>query len=111
MTTNKLLKIKTMRTWTQAERKRQSQLIQRWRPWERTKYRKTNGWSEQRRRHHRELIRQWKPWEKSTGPRTTQGKGTVSLNALKHGARSVGVRKGDAIIAEFRESLKNLEVP
>ncbi len=100
-----------MRHWTQAERKRQSQLIHRWKPWERTKFRKTNGWSEQRRSRHREMINRWKPWEKSTGPRTAQGKTVVSQNALKHGARSVGVRKVDAIIAEFRESLRNLEVP
>jgi hypothetical protein len=100
-----------MRHWTESERKRQSELIHRWKPWERTKYRKTNGWSEQRRSRHRELIHRWKPWLKSTGPKSKNGKAVVSRNALKHGARSVRIRKVDAIIAEFRESLKNLEVP
>jgi len=98
-----------MRYWTEAERKRQSQMIHRWRPWERTKYRKTNGWSEQRRRHHREMIRQWKPWLKSTGPKSEKGKAVVSKNAVRHGARSSQVRKVQKIIVEFRKSLKDLE--
>lgn len=29
------------------------------------------------------MIRTWRPWEKSTGPKTTEGKGTVSRNYLK----------------------------
>ncbi|MBK7416061.1 MAG: hypothetical protein IPJ38_14055 [Dechloromonas sp.] len=29
------------------------------------------------------LIRRWKPWEKSTGPKSTNGKATVSQNAFK----------------------------
>lgn len=34
-----------------------------------------------------ELIRKWKPWEKSTGPKTDDGKATVAKNAWKGGVR------------------------
>ena len=30
-----------------------------------------------------ELIQRWKPWEKSTGPKSDDGKATVSQNAFK----------------------------
>ncbi|GDX55536.1 hypothetical protein LBMAG29_08460 [Methylophilaceae bacterium] len=44
-----------MRHWTDAERKRQS-----------------------------ELILQWKPWEHSTGAKTPEGKVIVAKNAVKY---------------------------
>jgi len=34
-----------------------------------------------------ELIRRLKPWEKSTGPRSEEGKAVVSQNAFKGGWR------------------------
>jgi hypothetical protein len=34
-----------------------------------------------------ELIRRWRPWEQSTGPRTGEGKATVSRNAYKGAVR------------------------
>jgi len=47
-----------------------------------------NGWTSERKKRAAELIQLWKPWEKSTGPKTDYGKAVVSQNALKHGARS-----------------------
>ena len=44
-----------------------------------------NGWTEQRKQRQRELIQTWKPWEKSTGAKTAQGKARSSKNAYKTG--------------------------
>lgn len=48
-----------------------------------------NGWTEERRQKQRELIQNWKPWEKSTGARTPQGKARSSRNAYKTGASEI----------------------
>ena len=34
-----------------------------------------------------ELIRRWRPWEKSTGPRTPEGKASSSRNRWRGGKR------------------------
>jgi len=47
-----------------------------------------HGWTPERRKKQSQLIQNWKPWENSTGPRTEQGRATSSMNALKHGMRS-----------------------
>jgi len=47
-----------------------------------------NGWTPERKKRAAELIQRWRPWEKSTGPKTDNGKVVVSRNALKHGGRS-----------------------
>ena len=48
-----------------------------------------NGWTQERRQRQRELIQNWKPWEKSTGARTPKGKARSSRNAYKHGIAEV----------------------
>ena len=48
-----------------------------------------NGWTEERRQRQRELIQNWKPWEKSTGARTPKGKARSSRNAYKTGSSEV----------------------
>lgn len=35
----------------------------------------------------RQLIQRWKPWEKSTGPKTAEGKRRSSLRGYKGGQR------------------------
>lgn len=42
-------------------------------------------WTADRRQRQRELIQIWKPWEKSTGAKTIAGKAKVSRNAIKTG--------------------------
>ena len=49
-------------------------------------------WTADRRQKQRELIQRWKPWEKSTGARTAEGKAKVSKNAVKTG-NSLEVRE------------------
>jgi len=47
-----------------------------------------NGWTPERRKRQAQLIQQWKPWQRSTGAKTEEGKARSSQNALKHGFRS-----------------------
>jgi hypothetical protein len=48
-----------------------------------------NGWRAERRKWQSELIRKWRPWEKSTGPRTLEGKAVSRNNALNGRTRSI----------------------
>ncbi len=56
-----------------------------------------NGWTEERKVRQAGAIHRWKPWAASTGPKSQEGKATVSRNAWKHGQRSA------AFIAEMRK--------
>ena len=49
---------------------------------------KVTAWSPERRKKQSEAIRQWKPWNQSTGAKSLEGKAVVSRNAWKggHGA-------------------------
>lgn len=48
-----------------------------------------NGWTPERRRRQAELIQRWKPWERSTGPTTAEGKERVAQNAYEGRARQL----------------------
>ncbi len=48
-----------------------------------------NGWTPERRQKQAELIQNWKPWERSTGPKTVEGKAKSSQNAYKGGGWKV----------------------
>ena len=61
----------------------------------------THGWSLQRRKKQSQLIQNWKPWENSTGPRTAQGGKISSKNSLKHGVRSAEMRSIESAMAEL----------
>ena len=49
---------------------------------------RATGWTPERRKKQSEAIRQWKPWNQSTGAKSLEGKAVVSRNAWKggHGA-------------------------
>lgn len=49
------------------------------------------------------MIKNWKPWEQSTGPKTEEGKETSKMNAQKHGAYSLEVKK-------LKDFLKNKNI-
>ncbi len=50
-------------------------------------------WTEEQKKRQSEAIRRWKPWKDSTGPRTKRGKNRCKMNATKHGFRSRGFRE------------------
>lgn len=49
---------------------------------------KRSGWTEERKARQRQLIQDWRPWERSTGPRTAAGKATSSMNRYQGAVRS-----------------------
>ena len=44
-----------------------------------------NGWTPERRKRQSEAIRQWKPWQQSTGPKSPEGRAVVARNAWAGG--------------------------
>jgi hypothetical protein len=42
-------------------------------------------WTLEQRQRQSEVIKRWKPWEKSTGPKSPEGKRAVSQNAFSGG--------------------------
>ena len=46
---------------------------------------RANGWTPERRKRQSEAIRQWKPWNQSTGPKSPEGKALVGRNAWAGG--------------------------
>ncbi|OYZ58848.1 MAG: hypothetical protein B7Y21_01630 [Hydrogenophilales bacterium 16-61-112] len=64
-----------------------------------------NGWTPERQARQSELIRQWQPWAKSTGPKTIEGKSTVSQNAFKGGWREQ-MRELAKALREHRNGLE-----
>jgi len=67
-----------MRHWTQAERAKQSRLIQ-----------------------------NWKPWNNSTGPRSAAGKVIVAANPFKGGVRP-HMKELAMLLREQKEQLKHI---
>lgn len=52
-----------------------------------------NGWTPERRKKQSEAIKHWKPWEKSTGPKTEVGIELSKKNALRHGFYSAEMKE------------------
>jgi len=46
-----------------------------------------NSWTIERRKRQGELIWRWRPWDRSTAPRTVSGKAIIAGNAYKGGIR------------------------
>lgn len=66
-----------MRQWTEAERKRQAQ-----------------------------LIRSWAPWSRSTGPKTSQGKAKSRMNAYKHGDYDCDAKQQMELLRKWKRSIR-----
>lgn len=63
-----------------------------------------NGWTLERRRKQAELVRRWKPWEQSTGPKSPEGKATVSGNAWRGGHKEQLSALSNKLNDEIRQS-------
>lgn len=61
-----------------------------------------SGWTPERRRRQALAIQRWRPWERSTGPRTSEGKAKVALNAWKGGERPA-LRELAQVLAGLRQ--------
>lgn len=60
-----------------------------------------NGWSWERRQQQAAAIRRWKPWARSTGPKTEDGKRSVSRNAWKHGGYDAQTKEVRRLLAMY----------
>ncbi|MDB5745100.1 MAG: hypothetical protein JWR68_3415 [Polaromonas sp.] len=49
---------------------------------------KANGWTPERRKRQSQAIQRWKPWQQSTGPTSPEGKAAVAGNAWTGGYRA-----------------------
>jgi hypothetical protein len=58
-----------------------------WRALGRHSPRQCNGWTPERRKRQSELIRQFRPWEWATGPRTPEGKARAAKNGTRRTTR------------------------
>lgn len=50
-----------------------------------------NGWTPERRLRQSQMIQKWKPWQ-SAGVKTVDGKNISKMNAYKHGACRAEIR-------------------
>ncbi len=66
-----------------------------------------NNWTEERRKRQSEAIRRWKPWQQSTGPKTSEGKAAASQNAYKGGVRPF-LRELARVLREQESQLREL---
>ncbi len=69
-------------------------------------------WSEKARKRQSELIRSWQPWQKSTGPTTEEGKAISSKNRnptdffVFHGVQiRADTKGGQRLVHELMEAL------
>ncbi len=56
------------------------------------------NWTPEERKKQSEKIREWKPWQQSTGPRTREGQGIAAQNAYDHGFRSEKMKEFRALL-------------
>lgn len=65
-----------------------------------------NGWTPERRKRQSELIHRWRPWERSTGPRTPEGKARMALNPYR-GGTALLLRELARVLRRHRDGLES----
>lgn len=68
----------------------------------------TRLWTISQRQRQAELIQWWKPWERSSGPKTEEGKQASAQRGFKS-AMSEQMRLVSAVLKEQREALDSME--
>jgi hypothetical protein len=68
-----------------------------------------NSWTLERRKRQSEMIRSWRPWEKSTGPRTEGGKQASARRGYKGATREV-LRSLGRALREQRQGIENISL-
>lgn len=66
-----------------------------------------NGWTPERKAKQSELIQNWKPWDKSTGAKTIEGKAASSRNAYKGSTQSL-MKVIASALRDYKQMLKML---
>ena len=65
-------------------------------------------WTTEERVRQSEIIQSWKPWDKSTGAKTIEGKAASSRNAHKGGIRSI-CREMNILFRDYKAMMKKFE--
>ncbi len=65
-------------------------------------------WTEDAKQKQRDAIKRWAPWTKSSGPKTSIGKSRSSLNAVKHGMRSVQGKRLLKLFSRQRQFIRSV---
>lgn len=68
------------------------------------------GWTPERRKRQSEAIKRWKPWNQSTGPKSLEGKAAVANNAWTGGHRAQLRELTKMVNAKVGESRKLLAI-
>ena len=71
-----------------------------------------NGWTPERRKRQSQAIHRWKPWNQSTGAKTPEGKAVVAQNAFKGGfwAELMMLKKQtNALLREQRDLIEKIK--
>ena len=66
-----------------------------------------NGWTLERRKRQSEMIKSWLPWEKSTGPKTEEGKRVSASRGYKGGSRKM-LRELSRALRELRREIESI---
>ena len=67
----------------------------------------SNGWTPERRLRQSQMIQKWKPWQ-SAGVKTVEGKNISKMNAYKHGARCAEIRDIARQLTEWKRALNQI---
>lgn len=65
-------------------------------------------WTTEEREKQSQLIQNWKPWQRSTGARTQAGKVISSKNAYKGGSRSL-MKVIASVLKDYKQMLKQFD--
>lgn len=69
-----------------------------------------SSWTPERRKRQADLIQRWRPWKQSTGPRSANGKARAARNAYKGAGRN-NLRRLGRLLREYDRALQTTYAP